>query len=839
MRRRLLRSGGKLLLAVAAIPVFAVASTVSVAAEPVVNPMYYGLFQNPAASVPPPVYPAQPQNITWPANAYTPPAAAPYAAPAPLYATPAAVYAAQGVPAVTYVNPLASAPPAQPAAGSYLYPNPATLAHNAGGIPGGGVPAAVGAFSGGSAVPPYQAVYNQGLSAASGDPYASVGGFVDYQSYLNQQSEASPIAGVTPAALAGSDPFASTATIAPTITPEHIPAAITTEPSPIVPEEAFSAPPPPASAAKPADESAAAAPLHLALPPDLPESPKSTLAEPEKSAAVTKPTEKPEAEKKSAMPPAAASAAPTPDRSENPAPAPTPVLEKKNSRENLAAGDDAAAPQPSESPAAEDDAAAEDAPPPSSPKPLPPAGAPSTAAAAAAAVVSGAAASGEAPVAGIAVNVHQPEDEAEEILAVPDNMPDPETPAESLDDETDADSHFTQGKPQLQFPVPLPPPQELAPRKEETPQPSRPENPAPNQPPAATPDPAAAAPAVSAVPAAATPVAYHPASESAYPSSVPAYPAPEPVYTLPDPMLNASASQPASEDYNFNIPTLTPDSSPTVGLAELGSTRALDGTPLPPPPLPELPATKPEPALPPPDIALVRAGFNRLKTYCEEESLGSAAEVFARMPDFGKDEEINRLRANAANLLILALCRGDNLAAARRIYESVPNEPAGYDATVAKARAIINLTTYYVRAERWNDAYAVLMDIGKIAHRSALNNELFRLMARMIPYLDNAEETGKAQTVFELLLREINSPAAAALFAENAPGIFKYYLHYVDKTESPPRRRKRLDFLEFAFTELEKFSANPDMADTRKKLGEAIAERYAGDPERAAKFYLE
>ncbi len=278
----------------------------------------------------------------------------------------------------------------------------------------------------------------------------------------------------------------------------------------------------------------------------------------------------------------------------------------------------------------------------------------------------------------------------------------------------------------------------------------------------------------------------------------------------------------------------------TGDLAALpASPAAPDGSPLPPPPLPELPATQMEPNLPKPDIEQVRADFNELKGFCETDSLGSAAEVYARMPDFGADEEINRLRADAANLLILGLSRTDNLAAARRVYDSVPNDIPGYDASLAKARGVINLATYYVRAERYNDAFDVLMDIGAIRNRSALNNELFRLMARMIPYLDNAEETEKATAVFDLLLSEVASPGGAALFAENIQGVIKYYLHYVDKTESPIRRRKRLDFLEHAFAALERLDSNPDVHLTRKNLGAALAERYAGNPERAARFFVE
>ncbi|MDR1744191.1 MAG: hypothetical protein LBS30_00370, partial [Planctomycetota bacterium] len=303
------------------------------------------------------------------------------------------------------------------------------------------------------------------------------------------------------------------------------------------------------------------------------------------------------------------------------------------------------------------------------------------------------------------------------------------------------------------------------------------------------------------------------------------------------PYLAAAAGAPRT----LNPTPATSSLHDGAGASDTGALRpavAPGGTPLAPPPLPELPATQPD-AMFKPDVNAVRADFNRLKTFCEADSLGSAAEIYARMPDFGDDEEINRLRADAANLLILGLSRTDNLSAARRIYDSVPTDMPGYDAVLAKARGVINLATYYVRAERYNDAYDVLMDIGDIRNRSALNNELFRLMARMIPYLDNAEETDKATAVYDLLQNEVASPGGAALFAENIQGVFKYYLHYVDKTESPVRRRKRLDFLEHAFAGMERLSANQDIALARKNLGAALAERYAGDPERAARFYVE
>lgn len=282
----------------------------------------------------------------------------------------------------------------------------------------------------------------------------------------------------------------------------------------------------------------------------------------------------------------------------------------------------------------------------------------------------------------------------------------------------------------------------------------------------------------------------------------------------------------------------TPPPTPPEAVATATPNTAMEPLPLPPPPLPDMPDT-PSHRAPRPDLIKVRNDFNKLRELCETDNLGSAAEVFAGMPDFGQDEELNRIRADAANLLILALSRNGNLPAARRIYESLPEHIVGFEATLAKARAIINLTTYYVRAEQYNDAYAVLMNIGSIQNRSALNNELFRLMARMIPYLDNAEETEKAQTVFDLLLREVKSPGTAALFADNAHGIIRYYLHYVDRSESPQRRGRRMDVLEHIYDSLGTVTSNPDIADLRKGLGMDLAERFAGEPRRAARFRTE
>lgn len=280
------------------------------------------------------------------------------------------------------------------------------------------------------------------------------------------------------------------------------------------------------------------------------------------------------------------------------------------------------------------------------------------------------------------------------------------------------------------------------------------------------------------------------------------------------------------------------DSQPTVGLAEFRGVKALDGTPLPPPPpAPEKIAERPKAPSPvKADPAQVRADFNRLKAFCEEDSLGSAAEIYAHMPDFGTDEEINRLRADAANLLILGLARNDNLRAARRIFDSVPVDVSGYDASLAKTRGIINLATYYVRAERFNDAFDVLITLDKIGNRSPLNNELFRLMARMIPYLDNADETEKATQVYDMLIAEIKSPGTATLFADNIQGVLKYYLHYVDRSENPIARRKRMDFLEHIYSSLAKLKDNPEVRLVRRTVGISLADRYSGDPDRAAQF---
>ncbi len=280
------------------------------------------------------------------------------------------------------------------------------------------------------------------------------------------------------------------------------------------------------------------------------------------------------------------------------------------------------------------------------------------------------------------------------------------------------------------------------------------------------------------------------------------------------------------------------------------------------PPLPELAARPAAPAtaddvsvlpaapvpvgdayfVPPPPATLeqVQAEFNTLKTYCEADHLGSAAEIYSRMPDFGKDDQINRLRADAANLLILGLARDGNLDAARRVYESVPPEVDGFDARLAKARAVINLATYCIRAGRHADAFDVLMDAGKIQNRSALNNELFRLMARMIPYLDNAEETEKAGRVYDLLLSEVKSPGTAALFAENVrASVLPYYFQYVDNSDSPVHRRKRLDVLEHIFSSLDPLANNEDVLALRRTLGRGLAERYAGDPDRAERFEVD
>lgn len=298
----------------------------------------------------------------------------------------------------------------------------------------------------------------------------------------------------------------------------------------------------------------------------------------------------------------------------------------------------------------------------------------------------------------------------------------------------------------------------------------------------------------------------------------------------------ATLASPATESPTTVVTASVPGSDTnTVSLNELKAPSPLEAIPLPPPPLPELP----ERYAAQPDLTLLRADFERLRGLCDTDDMASAITIYANMPNFGTNEEINQIRADAANLLILGLARLGNLPAARQIYDSLPARLPGFDATLAKARSIINLTTYYVRAERFNDAYAVLMDIGAIQNRSALNNELFRLMSRMIPYLDNAEETDKATEIYDLLFKEIKSPGTAALFADNARSFLKYYLHFIDNTDSPLRRRKRLDFLEHVFDSLEVMSGNGDIALLRKQLGRQLAERYAGDPGKIEYYTIE
>lgn len=239
------------------------------------------------------------------------------------------------------------------------------------------------------------------------------------------------------------------------------------------------------------------------------------------------------------------------------------------------------------------------------------------------------------------------------------------------------------------------------------------------------------------------------------------------------------------------------------------------------------------------EINRARVGYNLIKSYCDSGDTDEAWEIYGTMPDFADNSVINDFRAEAASLLILNLCRDGELPRARELYSSLPLDIPGDEAMQAKARAIINLTTYYIINESYNDAYLIIMDIGNIKDRGDLNNEIFKLMARMIPYLDNADETEKAYAVYRLLQEQIQNPETARLFADHFPGLPRYFLQYAKRTVSNERREQRLEFLRHIFDSLSAMEASPDIALLRVNLAGDLVDFYTeiGELEKARKYY--
>ena len=239
------------------------------------------------------------------------------------------------------------------------------------------------------------------------------------------------------------------------------------------------------------------------------------------------------------------------------------------------------------------------------------------------------------------------------------------------------------------------------------------------------------------------------------------------------------------------------------------------------------------------EISRIRAAFSLLKSYSESGETDKALEIFATMPPFGDNALTNEFRADAANLLIIDFCRDKQLARAREIYDSLPKEIPGAEAMLAKGRIIINLTTFYVMNDAYNDAYAVLMDIAWIQNRASLDAELFKLMTRMIPYLDNAGETDKAKAVYEFLLKQVDSPEKSRLFADNFPSLPRYFLEYGKRSDARDRRDARLDFMHHIFTSLDALARYPEIAMLQMSLAGELVDFYTElrEPDRARQYY--
>ncbi|MCC8189977.1 MAG: hypothetical protein LIP77_04965 [Planctomycetes bacterium] len=239
------------------------------------------------------------------------------------------------------------------------------------------------------------------------------------------------------------------------------------------------------------------------------------------------------------------------------------------------------------------------------------------------------------------------------------------------------------------------------------------------------------------------------------------------------------------------------------------------------------------------EVNRARAALTLGQSYCEAGAFDKATEIFRSMPEFGDNLRVNAHRADAAGALILGWGRSGDPDRAREVYDALPRRLPGKDAQLARARAILNLTTFYVLADRFADAYTIVMDIGDLDSRREVAAELFTLLTRMIPYLDNALETDKARTIYNLLLRQVDSPETAALLAENLPSLTRYFFQTARITDSPVRRGMQLQFLGWIFDSLDPLAVYPEVARLRTALAADLVDAHTedGDTDRARQYY--
>ena len=264
----------------------------------------------------------------------------------------------------------------------------------------------------------------------------------------------------------------------------------------------------------------------------------------------------------------------------------------------------------------------------------------------------------------------------------------------------------------------------------------------------------------------------------------------------------------------------------------------------PPPALPDLAperfATTPRPAAPAPvvdpaEVERAEAAAGKVKLHCEADELDLARSTYDSMPEFGYIPEINKYRADSANLLVLNYCMDGEVEEARRVYDSLPKRISGDEAMIGKARTIMNLVTFYIRGDSVIDAYELFLDLENIENHTEVDKELFRLVSRMIPYLDNAGEHDKAAAAYEYLLRQVKTPETIRLFCDSVPGLAKYLLARPVVVAANPGQEERLALMLRILDSLDSLGDSREIARLRLGAARAIEDYYirAGDDEKA------
>lgn len=224
-----------------------------------------------------------------------------------------------------------------------------------------------------------------------------------------------------------------------------------------------------------------------------------------------------------------------------------------------------------------------------------------------------------------------------------------------------------------------------------------------------------------------------------------------------------------------------------------------------------------------------------VEEHCLMGEVEKAREAYDRLPPFGGNGELNRLRSDAANLMVLNYGLDGRLEDARAVFDALPEHIPGDGAMLGKARAILNLTTFYMRARRELIGYGIFTNMRNVEPTPEIYDDLFKLAARMIPYLDNVGEYEKAEATYVYLRRLAALPGGDVVFATYLPSVTKYLLGRPSAVASNPSQERRQIFMEAVFDTLDDAGASGAMAELRLDTAEAMLRFYriTGDRRKA------